>query len=183
MTYRHVPHCRLVIGLLGASRHGKDTAAKAILKALPGAERFAFSDAVSAVARVCHGMTARDPRLLQTVGNRGREGQPAIWLDALYGSIVDREPEIAVVTGLRFREEVDMIRALAPQSTILRITRLTAEGKLFVSDDRDPNSPTEVGIAGLPADVELVAQSGDIVGLGRQAQDWLSTCRAISTNG
>jgi hypothetical protein len=173
MTYRHIPHCRLAIGLLGASRHGKDTAAKALLKALPGAERFALSDAVAAVARVCHGMTTRDPRLLQTIGTGRRESRPTVWLDALYGLLVDREPEIIVVTGLRYAEEVDLVRSLAPQTAILRVTRLTAAGVPYVADDRDPSHPVEQGIAALVADAELVARSGDTAGLARQAQAWL----------
>lgn len=175
MTYRHIHGCKLAIGFVGASRHGKDTAAKALLKAIPGSERFAFSDAVSTLARVRHGMVKRDPALLQAIGTGERAHRSTVWLDALYGLLCDREPETIIVTGLRYREEVDLVRCLAPQSIILRVTRMLPSGQPYVADDRDPNHPVEQGIVSLPADAEIVAQSGDVKGLSSQVVQWMQT--------
>ena len=175
MTYKHVHGCRLAIGFVGAARHGKDTAAIAVLRALPGAERFALSDAVAAVARVKHAMVKRDPALLQTVGTGYRVDRPTVWLDALYGTLCDREPEIALVTGLRYPEEVALVRALAPETAIVRVTRLRADGTPYVCEDRDPSHQVEQGIAALPYDVAFTARSGDTIGLGRQVVAWLAT--------
>jgi hypothetical protein len=173
MTYKHIHGCKLAIGFVGAARHGKDTAAKALLRAIPGSERFALSDAVSAVARVCHGMVKRDPVLLQTIGTGRRESRPTVWLDALYGLLCDREPETIIVTGLRYAEEVELVRCLAPQSVILRVTRTLPSGLPYVADDRDPHHPVEQGIAGLSVDGELVAASGDTAALSREAVRWM----------
>ena len=169
MRYAPLPGCRLAIGLTGAARHGKDSAARALLKALPGAERFALSDMVSADCRVNLGMTTRDPVALQQRGTAARVGRPFVWMDALYGLLQDREPEVVIVTGLRYADEVDMVRALAPLSLILRVVRIELNGARFVTTDRDPNHPVERGIAGLPFDAEIVARSGDIDGLQRAA--------------
>jgi hypothetical protein len=175
MTYRHIHGCKLAIGLTGAARHGKDSAAIALLRAIPGAERFALSDFVATDCRVHHGMVKRNPALMQTVGTARRESRPTVWLDALYGLLCDREPETIIVTGLRYREEVDLVRCLAPQSIVLRVTRTLPSGQLYVADDRDPNHPVEQGIAALPADAEIVAQSGDVKGLSRQVVQWMQT--------
>ena len=173
MRYKHIPGCKLAIGILGEARAGKDTAAKALLKAVPGAERFALSDFVATDCRVHHGMTKRDPRLMQTVGTARREVNPCVWMDALYGLLCDRECETIIVTGLRYPDEVELVRALAPQTAILRIRRLTAAGLPYVADDRDMSHPVEQQIASMEADAELTAKSGDVAGLMRQAMAWV----------
>jgi len=173
MTYRHIHGCKLAIGITGTSRAGKDTSAIALLKAIPGAERFAFSDAVSTIARVRHGMVKRDPALLQTIGTGEREMRPTVWLDALYGLLCDREPETIIITGLRYQEEVEMVRALAPMAMIIRVHRLLPSGQPYVAQDRDPNHPVEQGIATLPVDAEITALSGDVSGLSRSVVGWL----------
>lgn len=183
MTYTQVPGCRLAIGFVGQARHGKDTAAKAVLRAMPGAERFAFSDAVSVIGRVCHGMVKRDAGLLQTIGTGYRAQRETVWLDALYGLIRDREPDIAVVTGLRYRDEVELVRALARDSVIIRVVRRQADGSLFVAADRDPSHPVEQGIAALPADLTIEARSGEIDRLGRHVVALLADRQAARLVG
>lgn len=173
MRHARIHGCKLAIGFCGAARHGKDSAAKALLMQLPGAERFALSDIVATDCRVHHGMVKRNPRLMQTVGTDRRQGNPYIWIDALYGLIQDREPSIVLVTGLRYPEEVEFVRALAPRTAILRIRRLTAAGTPYVADDRDPHHPVEQGIEALQADAELTATSGDLAGLTRSVVAWL----------
>jgi len=173
MRYTPIKGCHLAIGILGEARHGKDTAAKAILKAIPGSERFALSDFVATDCRVHHGMTTRNPRLMQTVGTGRREDNPYVWMDALYGLVKDRECETVIVTGLRYPDEVALVRAMAEQTAILRIRRLTEAGKPYVADDRDPNHPVEQQIASLEADAEITAKSGDVASLARSVVAWL----------
>jgi hypothetical protein len=174
LKYHHIPHCKFAIGLVGPARAGKDSIAKSLIHLLPGAERFALSDHVATICRVCHGMNRRDARLLQNEGTSRREGRPTVWMDALYGLLLDREPEIVVITGLRYAEEVELVRSLAPQTAILRVTRLTAAGLPYVAEDRDPSHPVEQGISDIAADVEFVAKSGDTSGLARQAAAWIT---------
>jgi hypothetical protein len=168
---------RAVIGLVGHARHGKDAAAQILLRLLPGAERFAFSDALAVECRVHHGMTRRDPRLLQTVGMAWREARPGVWLDALYGAICDRQPGVAVITGVRFADEVDMVRAIG--GTLLRVVRLDAAGRPFVSGDRDPNHAAEAEIDALAVDWSVAVPSGDLRGLEAAVRHFVA-CRGLA---
>lgn len=169
---------RLLIAALLASACVTFSPSRAVDSILPmqsdaGAERFAFSDAVSTLARIRHGMVKRDPALLQSIGTGEREHRATVWLDALYGLLCDREPEVILITGLRYAEEVEMVRCLAPISVILRVTRLQSTGLPYVADDRDPNHPVERGIAALPVDGEIRAQSGDVSGLAASVVGWV----------
>jgi len=132
-----------VIGITGRARSGKDELARAFLRQLPGAERVAFSDAVAALARVSEDMTQRDARLLQLVGTREREKNPSVWLDALYGWMQDRQPQWAIVTGLRYANEYALIRAMG--GYVLGVVRPDAPPLT----DRDPSHPVEQGIAAM----------------------------------
>jgi hypothetical protein len=154
--YRPVPGVR-VIGLCGHARHGKDEAARRLLRYLPGAERFAFSDALAVEARVHHGMGRRDPRVLQDVGMAFRESRPGVWLDALYGAIEDRTPDVAIVTGVRFQDEAALIRSMG--GTLLRVVRLAEDGSRFVSPDRPANHRAEAEIDLLDAEHAIVART------------------------
>jgi hypothetical protein len=162
MPYAPIPGVKLVVGITGAARHGKDEAARQLLKMFPGAERFAFSDALSVEARVHHGMTKRDPQLLQNVGMRMRETHPRVWLDCVYRAIEDRQPEVAIVTGVRFHDEANMIRDMGGR--ILRIVRVD-NGVRYISPDRNPNHPAERTIDELHHDFEIVTGSGDMTSL------------------
>lgn len=152
--YDRIPGCREAFAFIGHARHGKDTAARAMLKIVPGSERFAFSDFIATVARTSGGMTKRDPSLLQQIGYSMRMAKPDIWLDVLHASLMDREPEVIILTGLRFPDEIRMFNSLAPKTTVIRMRRWTDETCLvpFVSPDRDANHPVESIINSLKED-------------------------------
>lgn len=141
-----------------------------LLKIWPGAERFAFSDALAVHCRVAHGMGVRDPRVLQDVGMAMRETHPGVWLRALYGAIEDRKPEVVIITGVRFADEAAMVREMGGQ--IVRVVRLEPDGRRFVSRDRDPSHRAESAVDGLAADAEIAARSGDMGGLRAAVQQW-----------
>lgn len=169
--YHPIPGVRRVIGLTGAARHGKDVVAKMLLKMIPGSERYAFSDALSAYCRVHHGMVKRKPALLQDVGMALRESRPGVWLDALYGAIQDRQPETALITGIRFEDEANLVRAIG--GVVVRVVRLEPSGAAYVTDDRDPTHRAEAGLEAVRADEEIHALSGDLRGLERAVREWL----------
>src|SRR5262245_48625388 len=166
MTYAPISGTK-VIGITGSARHGKDTLASFLLQLVPGAERFAFSDAISAYARVSGRMTNRDPSVLQEIGWLMRLQRPSVWLDALYGTICDRCPSLAVITGVRFTDEAQMIRQMGGK--LVRVVRVEPDGSPFVDPARDPAHPTESEISSIMVDAELVAASGDIDRLRREA--------------
>lgn len=156
-----------VIGICGYARHGKDSLAQFLMRLVPGAERFAFSDAIASYARVTGQMTTRDPKLMQQVGWSLRTQNPSVWLDALYGAIADRRPPLAIVTGVRFTDEADMIRAM--DGRIIRVLRREPSGELFKDPEREWNHPTERQIPDIRHDMELIANSGDLSALEAQA--------------
>jgi hypothetical protein len=141
-----------IIGITGRARSGKDELAKAILRMVAGAERFAFSDAVAVVARTAGMMGARDAATLQRVGTQMREIDPDIWCTALYGTIEDRRPDVAVVTGIRHQNEHGMIRAM--RGRLIGVRRPGAPALT----DRDPSHPVEQGIDALVASADNVVE-------------------------
>lgn len=159
MTYDPIDGT-LVIGLTGRARHGKDLAAEIIASVAPGARRYAFSDAIAAHARVLGLMTARDPVILQQVGYDARLTNPKVWIDAVYGAICDHAPPVAIVTGVRFPDEAELVRGMG--GFIIKSVRVDADGQPFTSGDRDAAHPTETAIDGIAPDYVVANVTGRI---------------------
>lgn len=141
-----------VVGITGAARHGKDELARALMRHIAGAERFAFSDAVAVVARINGLMTTRDAAALQKVGTRYRETVGTdVWVRCLHGAIQDRRPQLAIVTGIRYPNELDWLREV--HGTLVGVVRPGAPSLT----DRDPSHPVEQHVADLlrQADVTI----------------------------
>lgn len=138
-----------VVGITGRARSGKDELARAFLRAVPGAERVAFSDAVAAFARVSGAMAVRDPGVLQIVGERQRRLNVECWCQAVYGWIDDRRPTLAIVTGLRHANEYTLIRAM--RGYLIGVVRPEAPP----ITDRDPQAPVEQGIAAMVEQADI----------------------------
>lgn len=149
MKYEPI-HGVSVIGLVGHARHGKDEAARVLARLVAGARRYAFSDAISIYARLQHGMTQRDPVVLQDVGYQVRLDRPSAWLDAVYWQIHDHSPDLAIITGARFEDEVQMIRDMG--GLIIKVYRVNEDGSEFVSGDRDRKHAVERDIDSLHHD-------------------------------
>src|SRR5574343_730126 len=173
-TYALIPGVN-VIGITWRARHGKDTLAIGLLSNIPGAERFAFSDGLSAYCRAIGKMTARDPRVLQDEGTRLRNERESVWLDVLYGAIQDRAPRIAIVTGVRFPNEARMIRDMG--GVIIKVIRYTDDGRLFCASDRDLNHPSEAAIDAITPHGVL---SGDPDDVQSDALRWLGGVRVVA---
>ena len=139
-----------VVGITGAARSGKDELAKALMRHISGAERFAFSDAVAVVARINGLMTTRDAAALQKVGTRYRETVGSdVWVRCLHGAIEDRRPQLAVVTGIRYPNECAWLRDVG--GTLVGVVRPGAPALT----DRDPSHPVEQHIAALLAQAHV----------------------------
>ena len=74
-----------------------------------------------------------------------RSVDPDIWLRALYWTIAERQPPLALITDLRFPNEFEMVRAMG--GLTIKVERRDAAGRLFVPTDRDPNHESEVALA------------------------------------
>lgn len=162
-----------VIGVTGAARHGKDELAKAIIRICPGAERFAFSDAVAAVSRVRFGMTERDASKLQDTGTRYRQVDPAVWLRCMYGAIQDRRPRVAVVTGVRYPNELDVIRGMGG---VLVAVRRSAAPPLT---DRDPEHEVESHIGDMIAAADRVFEFDEAAEASRREAIFDQAARGV----
>jgi hypothetical protein len=140
-----------VVGITGAARSGKDELARAIIRNYSGAERFAFSDSVAAIARARYFMGTRDAWLLQEIGTLYRSTRGTeVWLRCLYGAIADRRPRLAVVTGIRYPEEANMIRQMGGR--LVAVVRPNAPPLT----DRDPSHESEAHIK------ELIGQASEV---------------------
>jgi hypothetical protein len=165
VTYAPIPGT-LVIGLGYRAQHGKDQAAAILARRLGcDVQRFAISDAIAVVARVSHGMTSRDPKTLQDVGYAERQRRPGVWLETLYGAIADRRPRLALVTGIRFPDEAQLVKDMS--GATIRVTRVNADGSPFVAPDRPADHPTEHGLDGYPFDYTIVNVSGELEAFAR----------------
>ena len=169
MSYAPIPGVR-VLGLTGAARHGKDTAAAAVAACVPGAKLYALSDAISVVCRVFHGMTRRDPGLLQRVGFDQRLLTPSVWLDALYWKIDEDRPSLAIITGVRFPDEADMVHLMG--GTVIRVRRVTDHGLPYQATDRNLAHPVEQSMSGIPVAAEWLNTDGHPEALLKQARAW-----------
>jgi hypothetical protein len=150
-----------VIGITGHARHGKDTLARELMLAWPGAERFAFSDGIAAMLRARGEMGAvRDPRKLQDVGYAVRGERPDAWHQVVYGAIADRQPSLAIITGIRFEDEAEIVWQMG--GWMLRVTRRNADGSMFESPDRPSTHPVEQAIKLIAVDHEIIVGPGEM---------------------
>ena len=146
-----------VIGITGKARHGKDELARALTRLIANGERFAFSDALAAVARSLGGMTTRDPRVLQNLGTSSRERDPDVWVRCLYHAIEDRRPDVAIITGVRYPNEAAMIREMG--GALVAVVRQDAP----TLTDRDAAHPVEQGIEALVSDADAYFRVPELV--------------------
>lgn len=156
--YLPIPETR-VLAIGGPARSGKDTAAKTLLAIDPARTlALAMSDAIAHECRLHHGMTTRDPRLLQKVGYALRQAVPTIWLDAVYWRIVEARPRLALITGVRFPDELAMVRAMGGQT--VWVDRVREDGRFVRAADRDLNFPTETALTRTDFDHLLLNPDG-----------------------
>ena len=136
-----------IIGMSGYARSGKDTFAAALIDL--GWKRYALADSLKAAALALDPLVATAPanavqRLSLLVGNRGWEEAKAYpdvrqllqrlgtevgrtyfgetaWIDVLDRQIEREQPELVVITDVRFPNEVEWLRANG--GVLIRIER------------------------------------------------------------
>ncbi len=140
----------LVIGFGHRARQGKDSAARFIVEAYPRVDivRFGFADALRALCRVQYAMTEKDAPLLQRVGVSMRGYDPEVWVRALYWTIRERKPDVALITDARFPNEAAMIKGLG--GFMVKVERRLRDGSPYRADDRDPYHESETALSDYP---------------------------------
>lgn len=152
----------LVVGLGHRARQGKDLAARFIAATYPhvDVQRFAFADALKALCRVDYDMTEKDAPLLQRVGVLKRCEDPEVWVRALYWSIAERRPALALITDVRFENEVEMIRSIGGH--VVKVERTLPDGDIFCAADRDPRHISETALDDCLWDAVIENPDGDL---------------------
>ncbi len=168
----------IIIGLGHKAQNGKDTAGEAI-KAYYDEQRdllfrhglfkttglkvgiVKFAAALYQECREQHGMTAKDPVLLQNVGMQRREENPGYWIDKAFKSI-PTDTDIAVFTDVRFRNEAFAINLQGGH--LINVVRLNQDGSRFVATDRPANHPSETELDDYNWDHYIVSKSAALTG-------------------
>lgn len=161
MPYAPIPGV-IVIGLGHRARHGKDTIANVICHAYPEARRYSFADDLKAYCRIVHQMVGKDAPLLQRVGMEWREKDPEVWVRSVYGKIAEERPMLAILTDVRFPNELDFVKQLG--GTTIRVTRYQPDGSMYVDPSRPADHPSEIALADASWDIEIY-NSSDVASL------------------
>jgi hypothetical protein len=120
-----------VLVFSGKATSGKDTSFNILKKMYPRTEfqRFAFADTIKDIARLYFGWDGNKDeagrRLLQHIGETGREYNKNIWVERTIEKISlllgYNNKAIPVITDCRFVNEIDMIRSTYGNSKIIRL--------------------------------------------------------------
>lgn len=148
---------RLLIGFGSKARHGKDSAAQAVKDyfdskksvafvhgygvKVPEVRIFKFAEALYKECRELHGMTDKDPVLLQNVGMQRRKEDKDYWIKKV-GEQLKKFDGIALITDVRFYNEALFVKE--QNGYLVNVTRLNGDGKPFAADDRPKDHPSEV---------------------------------------
>jgi hypothetical protein len=161
----------LIIGLGHKARNGKDAVADYIMRAFGRSQnirRYAFADALKAHCRVAFGMTEKDGPLLQMVGtDLYRKNDMNIWVRALYWTIREHSPEVALITDMRFLNEAAFIKEQG--GATVEVNRRNLDGTRYISPDRDATHASENALNGYDYDYTIEAASGDLDSLQADA--------------
>jgi hypothetical protein len=143
-----------LIGFGYKARHGKDYAAQVIHQAFPAlTQRFALADGIKILCRTQYGMTEKDGPLLQRIGQEKRVHDPDVWIRALHYQIAEVKPKYALITDVRMKGEADWITQMG--GTLIKVTRVDADGTAHRDPARDPAHITETDLDGYVFGYEL----------------------------
>jgi hypothetical protein len=146
----------IIVGIGHKARQGKDQVTKFLLEMLGrrgiDARKYSFAAGVYTLCRVQHGMTKKDPKLLQDVAMWHRGTDPDIWVNNCLAQIEDDQPEIAIIPDTRFLNEVGKIRERG--GLLIRVRR-TIDGQPFIADDRPADHRSETELNDFTWDVSI----------------------------
>lgn len=184
----------IILGFGHKARHGKDTAGEAVLQHFinlaQGAAKHSlkysgprvvltkFATALYKECRELHGMTEKDPILLQQVGMQRRLENPSYWLEKAFQSI-PAGTDLVIFTDVRFRNEAEAIKNA--DGHLIKVTRLNQDGSLYISDDRPADHLSETDLDSHSWDYYLIAKTGESGLLAEQAITLAEYIRGLET--
>lgn len=120
------------------------------------------------------GMKDKDPEILQFWGTNYRRKfcDPLYWVNLT----INKAKKIAesldsgyiLIPDTRFKNEVDALRLNS--GYYVKVIRTNKDGSQYISEDRDPNHPSEAELESYPADVTLRAV--DVLALKDQVDEF-----------
>lgn len=147
-----------VIGIGCKARQGKDTLASAIHALYPKRSKiYHFADVLKAYCRVNGWMAAKDPRVLQAVGDLIPEHRI---IDALDYQLREEKPDIAIVADLRTIKEYQWVRDY--EGTTIRVIRSLPDGSQYIDPSRPADHHTEIQLDKLRFDYVARADDGRV---------------------
>tara|TARA_R110000868_G_scaffold16913_1_gene74939 strand:+ start:13861 stop:14400 length:540 start_codon:yes stop_codon:yes gene_type:complete len=170
-----------VIGIGHRARQGKDSFARRIVMVAGAngyyAKQYGFADALRAYCRVAFGMTSKNATLLQTVGTEVFRDHVSrsIWSETLRYTIEEEQPDIAIITDVRFPEEVKLVRQYSGVTVkVQRYTETNGTSHPFYTADRDPNHRSEIALMDENYWDYTVANDGDLIDLSDKAKQFFN---------
>ena len=161
----------LVIGTLGRARSGKSTVGASLLKVASGvygmkARQYEFGKTVLEYcissgrlpSKSREDLTQTELYTLVYVGNQRRTMDEDFWVDRIAEQILDDKPDVAVISGIRFPNEVRLVER--SNGALIRVISLNPDGSEFISPDRNPNDVTETSLLKEDVDYVLTAYRG-----------------------
>lgn len=161
-----------IIGFGHKARQGKDEAAKAIMEAHGGhldIRRYGFADALKREvagreADLCgeHGIPYEPENkhrsLLQFWGMHRRAEDKDYWVKRIQEKIEEENPEVAIITDVRFPNEHEFIRSIG--GTLVCVVR-----RGFHDPAVNPGHISETALDGYAWDFHIDVSDGDMDGL------------------
>jgi hypothetical protein len=114
-------------------------------------------------------MTVKDAKVLQEVGTdlfRARV-DPDIWIKCLKYQIQEEQPEVALITDMRFPNELEWITK-SGGITVL-VNRVLDDGTQYIAADRPSDHVSENSLDERKFSHSVIVRSGDFVGLREAA--------------
>ena len=120
----------------------------------------------------------KHPKLLQWWGTEYRRSQDAqYWVKKLIAQIVSENPDVALITDTRFKNEVAAVKALGGYT--LNISRKNADGTTFVDPSRPADHISETELDDWNWDLKIVNSYGHAALVGELAITYVEYLRAL----
>lgn len=104
-----------------------------------------FAAALYKECQELHGMTKKNPILLQNVGMARRQEDENYWVKRAFEAI-PAGTDLAIFTDVRFKNEAQAIKDR--RGYLIEVVRLNEDGTRFISQDRPADHPSEIELDG-----------------------------------